>query len=41
MIAMQRDYARDLLTHVNPYTAPLRREPAVASSRSHENGSDP
>lgn len=31
MIKLQKQYARDLLTHVNPYTkAPYTREPAVA-----------
>jgi len=31
MIELQRKYARDLLTHVNPYTkTPYAREPAVA-----------
>ena len=31
MIELQKKYARDLLTHVNPYTGnPYTREPAVA-----------
>ncbi len=31
MIELQKKYARDLLTHVNPYTkAPYTREPAIA-----------
>ena len=31
MIELQKKYARDLLTHVNPYTkTPYTREPAVA-----------
>lgn len=40
MIALQRDYARDLLTHVNPYTgARYADEPAVAFIEiNNENG---
>ena len=31
MIELQKKYARDLLTHVNPYTGnPYTREPAIA-----------